>query len=157
MKLAQHCISAIPLAIAGYAAAGGSWAAAFAAGFSSVLLDLDHVADYVLCNGGWGGVDHFFESCEQGRLDRLYLVLHSFEFLIFLWLLIGTGAAAPWGVGLTIGVTGHMLLDWLGNRHIVVPSFYWLWFRAWNRFDGNRLYLVPPGQLAAARVRASRD
>lgn len=156
MKLAQHCLSAIPLAVAGYAAAGGSWSAAFMAGASSVLLDLDHISDYVLCNRGWGGLKHFFESCEEGRLDRLYLVLHSFEFVIFLWLLIGFGIAAPWGVGLTIGVSGHMLLDWLGNRHIVQPSFYWLWFRAQNGFDGNALYRVPPGRLAQARQNASK-
>ena len=61
MKLAQHCLSAIPLAAAGYAASGGSWAGAFAAGFSSVLIDLDHVTDYVLYNRGWGGVRDFFK------------------------------------------------------------------------------------------------
>jgi hypothetical protein len=151
VKLAQHCLSAIPLAVAGYAAAGGSWPAAFAAGISSVLLDLDHLSDYVLCNRGWGGLDHFFKSCEEGKLDRLYLVLHSFELVILLWLLIGFGTAAAWGVGLAIGVSGHLLLDWLGNRHIVQPSFYWLWFRAANGFDGNALYRVPPGRLAQAR------
>ena len=96
-------------------------------------------------------MEHFFASCEEGRLPRLFLVLHSFELLLFLWLLIGTGAAAPWGVGLAIGMSGHMLLDWVGNRHIVQPSFYWLWFRAQNHFDGNRLYRVPPGSLAAVR------
>ena len=153
MKLAQHCLSAIPLAAAGYAASGGTWAGAFAAGFSSVLIDLDHVTDYVLYNRGWGGVQDFFKSCEEGQLDRLYLVFHSFEFVIFLWLLVGFGIAAPWGVGLTIGISGHMLLDWFGNRHIVQPSFYWLWFRAVNGFDGNRLYRVPPGTLATARAR----
>uniref|UniRef100_I2Q1H6 Membrane-bound metal-dependent hydrolase (DUF457) n=1 Tax=Desulfovibrio sp. U5L TaxID=596152 RepID=I2Q1H6_9BACT len=151
MKLSQHCLSAIPLAVAGYAAAGGSFAAAVAAGLSSVLMDLDHVGDYVLCNRGWGGIKHFFASCEEGRLEKLYLVLHSFEWVIFLWILIGTGIAAPWGVGLAVGMAGHLLLDWVGNRHLVQPSFYWLWFRAQNRFDGNVLYRVPPGTLAVER------
>lgn len=150
MKLYQHCLSAIPLAVAGYAAAGGSVAAGFMAGFSSVLMDLDHVADYVIHNRGWGGVEDFFKSCEEGRLTKLYLVMHGFEWLILLWLLIGTGAAAPWGVGLAIGMSGHMLLDWLGNRHIVKPSFYWLWFRAQHNFDGNALYRVPPGMVVEA-------
>jgi hypothetical protein len=151
MKLSRHCISAVPLAVLAYAATGGSMAAAVMAAASSVLIDCDHVTDYVFCNRGWGGVGHFFASCEEGRLHRLFLVLHSFEWLVLLWVLIGTGIAAPWGVGLTLGMTGHLLLDWIGNRHIVRPSFYWLWFRAANRFDGNALYLVPPGTLAAAR------
>ena len=157
MKLYQHCISAVPLAVFGYAAGGGSWAAGIMAGLSSVLMDLDHIADYVIHNHGWGGMEDFFKSCEEGQLTRLYLVLHSFEWLILLWLLIGTGAAAPWGVGLTIGMTGHMLLDWLGNHNIVQPSFYWLWYRVQNHFDGNVLYRVPPGRLAAQPVRVAHD
>lgn len=150
MKLAQHCISAIPLAVAAYIATGGSKAAAFMAAASSILIDCDHVLDYVLQKHGWGGMQDFFATCEEGQLPRLYLVLHGFEWVVLLWLLIGTGIAAPWGVGLTFGVSGHMLMDWLGNRHIVQPSFYWLWFRAVNRFDGNVLYLVPPGTQADA-------
>lgn len=144
MKLSQHCVSAVPLAVAAYAVTGGSLPAAFMAGASSVLIDLDHVVDYVLCNGGWGGVDHFFASCEEGRLKRLFLFMHAFEWLIILWLLIGTGVAAPWGVGLAIGMSGHMLLDAIGNAHLLQPMFYWLWYRAQNRFDGNILYRVPP-------------
>ena len=150
MKLASHCFSAVPLAVAAYAATGGRLSAAFMAGVSSVLIDGDHVLDYLLSNKRWGGMKHFFASCEEGLLPRLYLLLHSFELVICLWLLVGTGVAAAWGVGLTIGVTGHLLLDWVGNRHIVKPSFYWLWFRAANRFDGNRLYLRPPVALGDA-------
>lgn len=151
MKLWQHSLSAIPLAVAGYAAAGGSMAAAVAAGLSSVLMDLDHVSDYVLYNRGWGGVRHFFASCEEGRLDRLYLALHAFEWVVLLWVLVGTGVASRWVVGLAVGMAGHLLLDWAGNRHIVRPSFYWLWFRARHRFDGNALYLAPPATVEVHR------
>lgn len=156
MKLAQHCMSAVPLAVAAYAATSGSLAAAFMAGASSVLIDCDHVLDYLLCNKRWGGLSHFFAMCEEGRLPRLYLLLHSFELVIFLWLLVGTGVAAAWGVGLTIGVTGHMLMDWVGNRHLVKQSFYWLWYRAVNRFDGNALYLTPPATLHEVANEAGR-
>ena len=148
MKLAQHCLSAVPLAAAAYAATSGNLAAACMAGASSVLIDCDHVLDYLLYNKRWGGMRHFFASCEEGRLPRLHLILHSFELVIFLWLLVGTGTAAAWGVGLTIGVTGHMLMDWVGNRHLVKQSFYWLWFRAVHRFDGAELYLTPPVPLS---------
>jgi hypothetical protein len=156
VKLAQHCFSAVPLAVAAYAATSGSLAAAFMAGTSSVLIDCDHVLDYLLCNKRWEGMSHFFASCEEGRLPRLYLALHAFEWVILLWLLVGTGVAAAWGVGLTIGVTGHMLMDWVGNRHIVKQSFYWLWYRAVNRFDGNELYLTPPVPLHAVADEAGQ-
>jgi hypothetical protein len=147
MKLAQHCLSAVPLAVAAYAATGGRFSAAIVAGLSSVLIDCDHVLDYLLYKKRWGGMQDFFAHCEEGRLPRLYLVLHSFELIIFLWLLVGFGTAAAWGVGLTIGMTGHLLMDWVGNRHIVKPSFYWFSFRAMHRFDGNELYQTPPVPL----------
>ena len=156
MKLAQHCLSAVPLALAGYAASGGRFSGAIMAGLSSVLIDCDHVLDYLLYKKRWGGMKDFFASCEEGRLPRLYLVLHSFEFVIFLWLLVGFGIAAPWGVGLTIGVTGHLLLDWVGNRHVVKQSFYWMSFRAMHRFDGNELYVTPPVALEEPAEESAR-
>ena len=156
MKLAQHCLSAVPLALAGYAASGGRISGAVMAGLSSVLIDGDHVLDYLLYRKRWGGMKDFFANCEEGRLPRLYLVLHSFEFVIFLWLLVGFGIAAPWGVGLTIGVTGHLLLDWVGNRHLVKQSFYWFSFRAMHRFDGNELYVTPPVALEEPAEESAR-
>lgn len=143
MKLASHCISAVPLAIAACAATGGSLMAAFGAMVGAVLIDCDHVLDYMIHNGKWDGFDHFVLACREGRTGRRYLLLHSIELLLFLWILVGTGVAATWGVGLAIGMSGHVLLDWVSNRHIVQPSFYWLWFRAARRFDGNALNLVP--------------
>ena len=62
MKLAQHCLSAVPLALAGYAASGGRFSAAVMAGLSSVLIDGDHVLDYLLYRKRWGGTKDFFAS-----------------------------------------------------------------------------------------------
>ncbi len=150
MKLSQHCLSALPLAGLAYAATGQA-VPALVAGASSVLIDCDHVTDYVLCNRGWGGMKHFFASCEEGKLHRLFLILHAWEWQLAIWLLIAMGTAPAWMVGLGLGMAGHLVLDQIGNRHIVRPTFYWLCVRAKNRFNGNALYQVPPGTLTAFR------
>jgi hypothetical protein len=140
----QHCLSALPLAGLAYAATNGSGLAALAAATASVAIDCDHVTDYLLCNRGWDGVGHFFAMCEEGKLSRLYLLLHAWEWQVVLWLLVLAGLAPAWLTGLAIGLTGHLVLDSFGNRHLVRPSFYWLWVRASNGFDGNRLYRNRP-------------
>lgn len=144
MKLAAHCLSALPLAGLAWAVTGGSGAAALAAGVAAVCIDFDHITDYVLCNRGWGGVKHFFASCEEGQLPRLYLLLHSWEWQILLWGLVVSGLGPVWLTGLAIGLTGHILLDSFGNRRMVRPAFYWLCLRAAQGFAGDRLYRVPP-------------
>ena len=151
MKFASHCISAVPLAVAASAATGGSLMAAFGAIIGSVLIDCDHILDYVIHNGKWDGVDSFVAACRGGCMERRFMVLHSIELLLFLWILVGIGAASAWGVGLTIGMSGHVLLDWISNRRIVQPSFYWLWFRAANRFDTAALHLVPQEAAGSRR------
>lgn len=144
MKLAQHCLSALPLSGLALVVTGGNVTAAVVAGAASVCIDFDHVTDYVLYNRGWGGVGHFFASCEEGKLSRIYLILHAWEWQILLWLAVLTGAAPAWLTGLGIGLTGHLVLDSFGNCRLVRPSFYWLWVRAANRFEGCRLYRIPP-------------
>lgn len=144
MKLAQHCLSALPLAGLAWVVTGGDVPAALVAAVASVCIDFDHVTDYVLCNRGWGGVAHFFASCEEGRLSRLYLLLHAWEWQLILWLLVVAGVAPAWLTGLAVGLTGHLVCDSLGNRRLVRPSFYWLTLRAANRFDAAKLYRVPP-------------
>jgi len=144
MKLAQHCLSALPLAGVAFVVTGGDVPAAVVAAVASVCIDFDHITDYVLCNRGWGGVAHFFASCEEGRLSRLYLLLHAWEWQVVLWLAVFFGLAPAWFTGLAVGLTGHLVLDTLGNRRLVRPSFYWLTLRAANRFAADRLYRVPP-------------
>lgn len=148
MTASKHCLAALPLAGA-VSLASGSVALAAVAAVASVLIDLDHVTDYVLYRRGFHGLADFFESCNEGRLSKLYLVMHAWEWQAALWLLWLTGLA-PAVVGmLALGMTWHLVLDQFGNRNIVLPLFYFIAFRASRNFDGDRLYRVPPALARA--------
>lgn len=141
MKASRHVLAAIPLAAAVYAA-GRPASEALVAATASVLIDVDHLADYVLCRGGWFGVGDFFRSCNEGRLNRLYLILHSWE-----WIICGGGVALATGSAvlgmIVLGMAWHLAFDEYGNRTIVRPWFYWFFRRAAVEFDAARLYRDP--------------
>ncbi len=141
MKASRHVLAAIPLA-AVVLAAGRPLSEACLAAAASVLIDIDHVGDYILCRGGWYGIRDFFRSCNEGRLNRLYLLLHAWE-----WTILGMAASvywASWTAGMvTVGMVWHLAFDQMGNRSIVLPGFYWITRRACVGFDALRLYRDP--------------
>ncbi|QLA16339.1 hypothetical protein [Desulfolutivibrio sulfoxidireducens] len=141
MKASRHVLAAIPLA-AVVLAAGRPLSEACLAATASVLIDLDHLGDYLLCRGGWYGLKDFFSSCNEGRLNRLYLVLHAWE-----WIILGLCAALAWGfwpAGMVVlGMAWHLAFDQVGNRGIVTPGFYWITRRARVGFDAWKLYRDP--------------
>jgi protein-S-isoprenylcysteine O-methyltransferase Ste14 len=101
----------------------------------------------MLCRGGWRGLGDFFCSCNEGRLNRLYLVLHAWE-----WVILGLIAAVAWGswtaAMVVLGMAWHLAFDQAGNRDIVRPGFYWITRRARVGFDAVRLYR-DPGRIYA--------
>ncbi|NMC49292.1 MAG: hypothetical protein GYA47_07685 [Desulfovibrio sp.] len=141
MKASRHILAAIPLA-AVVLAAGRPLSDAGLAAAASVLIDIDHVGDYILCRGGWYGIRDFFRSCNEGRLNRLYLLLHAWE-----WIILGMAASVYWAswtaVMVTLGIAWHLACDQVGNRSIVLPGFYWIIRRAGVGFDALRLYRDP--------------
>jgi hypothetical protein len=141
MKASRHVLAALPLAAA-LVAVGRPVPEALVAAASSVLIDVDHVADYVLCRGGWRGLGDFFRSCNEGRLNRLYLVLHSWELIILGGLAAVAAGSAACGMIVT-GMAWHLACDAYGNKSVVRPGFYWFFRRAAVRFDAVRLYRDP--------------
>lgn len=143
MKASRHVAAAIPLAALLYAAGRSPLEIAVAAS-ASVLIDVDHLADYLLFRGGWFGLRDFFQSCNEARLNRLYLVLHAWE-----WILLGGVAALVAGAALpgmvVCGMAWHLAFDAIGNRGVVRPGFYWFCRRARMGFDASRLYRGPSG------------
>ena len=77
----------------------------------------------------------------SARLPRLYLVLHSYEFLFVLFL---AGRLAGWNeimLGLAAGALLHMTLDQFSNsfKYGLKPYFYFLTVRALKRFKKEAL------------------
>ncbi len=156
MKLSQHALASVPL-MAGVYWATGSLAYAGIAGFASVFIDLDHVGDYVLYRRGWRGVRDFFASCEEGRLTKLYLFLHAWEWPVLFFLLYASVGVPLWAVMTALGMTYHLIFDAIGNRGNLKPGFYFIVKRYRNGFEGGLLYKRPtPRQLEALRRREER-
>ncbi len=131
MRLTRHIIAAIPLSVGIYAATG-SLHDSGVAGLTSVLIDVDHVPDYVYYRGSWGGVRDFFDACNSNRLVRTVLLFHSWEAAILLGILCIIGWHTPNLWPIAGGMVYHLALD--SNANGVKPSFYWLSARAARGF-----------------------
>ncbi len=110
---------------------------------SGILIDTDHVIDYIIEYGLRFDVKDFFRSCYERRFRRALLILHAWELLAVM------GAAAwltrwnPWVVGLLAGYGQHMVLDQIGNRPHALG--YFLLWRNMNKFVLRRTF---PGRAA---------
>jgi hypothetical protein len=122
------------------------WAAA-AALAAGTALDFDHLLDYSWNRSGRFTPGHFVRMCAQFRLDRLYLLVHSLEwiipFLVWAWLADGP----PWLKAAGLGLGSHILMDLAGNG--MRPQTYFLLYRIAVGFDSRKLVaILPPEALA---------
>ena len=136
MRLTGHLAASLPLGLV-VGLVGKSWPAAAAAMALSVLVDLDHLADYVYWRRGWRSVADFFATNRAHRVQRLLLLLHSWELIppvaALLWLLAGP----LWATALAGAWAYHLVLDHLFNP--VAPGFYLLAVRLNHGYSRGRL------------------
>ena len=137
-----HALATLPVVALAWPRAG--WRGAVAACVGGVLVDLDHVVDW-LANGG--------------RLDyrrRIILPLHGWELPLALYWCRRQGGP-PWLAPLIAGWFGHVCLDWLvNNPHSL--SVYFLSRRLAVGFDRQRSGWPPPRPGRKARAqRAHRS
>lgn len=137
MKLWAHSAAALPLA-AGLWWAGMPAGAVAAAAGASVLVDLDHLPDYVYWRRGWGGVADFFRSNHQRRTSVIFILLHSWELLGLALAACWLAGAPAWGWGLCLGWAYHLVWDQLSNH--VPGAFYFLGYRFRRGFVRSRLF-----------------
>ena len=151
------------------AAATGSLPVAAGVAAGGFLIDLDHLADYLVFERQWdlrpGAFLHFYL---EGRMRRVVLVLHSYELFALL------GLVAWWAgslalAGYLIGAVMHLVLDIAFNGKLTPRSivlFYSFAYRLAHRFDAEALVgreprEVPAGSWAAffvgARARLRRS
>ena len=130
------------IACAGAAALTGSWTATAAVAAGGFLIDLDHVADYVLLERNRRLTpDAFLRHYIEGRTRWAVLVLHSYELFALL------GALAWWSGSLWLsaylwGVTLHLALDLRFNGEVTprsIVAFYSFAYRLAHGFDARVL------------------
>lgn len=142
MKLSAHLL-------ASSAAGGAAWALSGSAGMAAaclaggVLLDLDHLPDYLLDTEEPPTLRGFFAWCYELKWRKVYLLLHSYELLALL-------AAAcffspgPALRGFALGMALHLAMDQLGNTALD-RRFYFLVFRYRAGFVRELLAAPRPG------------
>src|SRR3989339_184496 len=83
---------------------------------------------------------HFFKTCEEYRLVKVYLWFHSLELLPILalaaWL-----TRSPAMAGFTIGLAQPLLFDHLGNY--IYPKSYFILYRWKMGFVNEKVFDVP--------------
>ncbi|MCX6357429.1 MAG: hypothetical protein NT045_06090 [Candidatus Aureabacteria bacterium] len=139
MKGREHLV--ISLAVSGilYLIFRSAWVSLWSLA-GGTLIDIDHLYDYAryTIRSGRGGVDlgHFFEVLHQNKLQRVYVLLHSWE-LVAVLLVVGRiwGRAGAALIPVGFGMATHLLADALSNQARILS--YSVIARACHGFAGD--------------------
>jgi len=113
-------------------------AVSFAAG---VLIDLDHVLDYVREYGFRPDIKYFFHVFYNTRFKRIVLPFHSWELLALIAVLAVVSHYNAIVMGIGIGVGHHMIADQWYNKFCRWGYFFS--YRLWHAFVCSKIL---PGQ-----------
>jgi len=139
--VASGIISAISLA---YFKSAGYAVISFLAG---VLIDGDHLIDYYLNHGFTFNLKKIYRCCLAIDLKRIYLVLHSYELIFFLWAAIYIFSLSLFWQAIALGLTQHMILDQISNP---IKTFaYFFAYRAANNFKAAGILTIRKGNKFA--------
>jgi len=122
---------------AGVYAASRSWTLTSLSWIAGVLIDVDHVLDYLVTQKRLDPYPMMFKHFDRQRSKKCYLWLHGFEWIPVIGLLSWTLGQPLAGSAILMGYSQHLLLDqWANGLH---PLFYFLTFRAANGFEAEKL------------------
>ena len=99
---------------------------------AGVLIDLDHLLEYFKDRGPTVNLREIYSFCVKMDMKKMYLVMHSYEIMIALWISIyAFSLSDPWKA-LAIGLTQHLVFDLMTNP--IKGVGYFLTYRAINGF-----------------------
>ena len=127
---------------------------------SGVLIDLDHIFDYVIFSGEKFTIKKMFAWCDEWRWEKITLLFHSYE----LYLILGIVTYYfPHDVliGIMIGTGVHLFIDQIGNCFLcndirVSPWFYFLTYRIYVGFHQDKLKIVNQSKQNSHQITSSR-
>ncbi len=137
MKLKHHItasiiISALLLAIS------KSWIIFTSSLISGVLIDIDHILDYLWEFRKPFIIKEFIDLNYQRKTLFLMIVFHSWELLALLSICAFLMSWNPWIVGTIIGFTHHLILD-----QIFYKLNKWSYFFFWRMKNSFSVELFP--------------
>jgi len=105
---------------------------------SGVLVDVDHVMEYVV-HFGWRdfSISKVYDACKNMLFKKLYLVFHSAELLLLIWT-FAVYAKNIYLLAVALGYSSHLILDFIGNP--LHPFSYFIVKRFMRKFETARLW-----------------
>ena len=140
MKPSGHIAASVPLGLTLYLASGKLWPSLTGMAFS-ILIDVDHLPDYLLWRGKKAGAHDLFEKYFNHDTPYLMLFLHSWEWIPIAALLLWHFSGTDWAICLTLSWIYHLLWDqWINP---VGLKFYFFFYRAAHGFLRKNLSPLP--------------
>jgi len=132
MKLNKHVAVTLPLSAVIYYFSH-SLPAFFGSLIGGILIDVDHVFDYFIQEGINFRIKYFFNWCYNNKWNKVTLIFHSIELLVFLWFIVLYFNLGLFWIGIAIGMTQHLILDIVFNTDLN-PKSYFFTLRFLNGF-----------------------
>lgn len=116
---------------------------ALASFLAGVVIDLDHLFDYYSNKKFTFSIKRIYYACLKMDLERIYILLHSYEVIALLWIAIYAFSLSNVWKAAAAGFTQHIIFDQITNP---LNAFgYFLTYRALKRF--KKIYLIQePGE-----------
>ncbi|OFW89156.1 MAG: hypothetical protein A3D75_01630 [Candidatus Levybacteria bacterium RIFCSPHIGHO2_02_FULL_37_18] len=114
----------------------------FSAIAGGIFIDLDHLIDYFLAFGLNFNLDHFLGSHQYLKTDKVYILFHGWEYIIFLLivvLILKNKTIKSVFLALVVGAFFHLSTDIVINEAFV--KTYSVVYRFKNGFEAEKLIL----------------
>ena len=108
--------------------------------FGGVLVDSDHLIDYLLAFGYHFRLDYFTQGYQFLKSDKIYILFHAWEYvavLLLIALLVKNKTARSIALGLGIGLFFHLSTDVVIDA--VPIRTYSIIYRAENNFEIQKM------------------
>jgi len=105
---------------------------------TGILVDIDHLFEYIKGVGWHLNLKHFFKFCYEAKYERLYIFLHAYEYFFLIALIIVISDFNHLALAVGIGYIQHLIFDQVVNP--VKPMTYFIFYRLKNRFIKQNLF-----------------
>ena len=92
-----------------------SWGMALSCLLSGILIDIDHIVDYIKAVGLPFNFMKLYNTVYSKNTIRWNLVLHSWELIFLILIIAWLTNWNPWITGILIGFSHHLILDMVFN------------------------------------------
>lgn len=100
---------------------------------AGILVDLDHVVDYVRCTGWNLNIKYFFQFVYGIHYDHLTILFHAWEFSVLFVIMIVLTGGNLLVLAVGIGFIQHLIFDQCTNP--IKPFAYFITYRLKHKFS----------------------